>query len=151
MPKSPVWNIPQEQRMDGTIWWKGLFLHLKHFRYFHINTKFAKDCVRFRVHVSFGLFCICSETQISLCTDFFVDKGQPFILQCFVQVCVYTACVSVCVWESVSVFVCACVRAHHSALYRHGWDDLFHFICQLLLLGVLILLQCLNDLKHTGK
>lgn len=80
---------------------------------------------------------------------FFVDKGQPFILQCFVQVCVYTACVSVCVW--VRVCLCACVRAHHSALYRHGWDDLFHFICQLLLLSVLILLQRLNDLTHTGK
>jgi len=45
--------------------------------------------------------------------------------------------------------VCLCMRA--SALYRHGGDDLLHFICQLLLLGLFILLECLDDLKHTQE
>lgn len=51
----------------------------------------------------------------------------------------------------VCVYVRGCISVCLSALCGHGWDDLFHFICQLLLLGLFILLQCLNDLKHTCR
>lgn len=98
-----VWNLPQELRSVGIIWWRGLSCTSNIpdiFILTHINTTFAKrNHSRFDVHVSVCLFCVCSQSQISLHLDFFffsVYTGQPLILQCLVQVCVYTACVSVC-------------------------------------------------------
>lgn len=82
----------------------GIIPVLQIFQFFsnptHINTKFTK--------ISLGLTLTCSSLTFFLSgvkvkylfiwTFFLVYIGQPWILQCLVQVCVcvYTACVSVC-------------------------------------------------------
>ncbi len=89
--------------------------------------------------------CLCVFTCTSACYVCCRWVYNSSVMVCF-GVCVCAVC-AYCMCLCMSVGVCVCV----SALCRHGWDDLLHFICQLLLLGLFILLQCLNDLKHTHR
>lgn len=81
---------------------------------------------------------------------FFLNQGcvcMYAVFQYFYFVC--SMSIKSAFW--VCVYICGCISVCLSALCGQGWDDLFHFICQLLLLGLFILLQCLDDLKHTCR
>lgn len=151
MLKSLVWNIPQWQN-----WWKGYLLgvshsawdkvidsYILHILFIYLLILEYKVCKRLHSvsHSRFIPTFLKRDVNLSLSDSFLLMQDTHEYLSCLVHVYVHTAHVCLCMF----VGVCVCV----SALYRHGWDDLFHFICQLLLLGVFILLQCLDDLKHT--